>query len=52
MIASVPCRGSAPIENSSISAVQRDCSPPDLEKLFDSEPWVLPKGVTSEKQTK
>ena len=39
---SVPCRGSGPLNLESISSVFRDCTLPDFEKLWHSEPWIYP----------
>lgn len=40
MAASVPCRGSGPLNLDSVHPVYRDCSMPDLARPFDAEPWV------------
>ena len=39
MAASVPCRGSGPLNLDSVHPTYRDCSVPDLSK-FEGEPWV------------
>jgi hypothetical protein len=40
MAASVPCRGSGPLNLGSVHPTYRDCSVPDLAK-FAGEPWVI-----------
>ncbi len=40
---SVPCRGQAPKSLDAVSSVLRDCTPPDFNKLWNSEPWHYPQ---------
>ena len=46
MDASVPCRGSGPLNLDSLHPVYRDCSLPDLSQPFDAEPWIRPVART------
>ncbi len=46
----VPCRGSGPLELDSLHPVYRDCSQPNLDKDFDSEPWIGPPGSRPKKR--
>ena len=45
MADSVPCEGTEPLNLDSVSPVQKDCSLPDFDKPFDSEPWIERTGA-------